>query len=336
MIRRPAALLALALTLAIALTACASAAPPDASPSVTPSITSTPTPSPTPEVLVIAGGEKPPTVFGDDCAAALDAGVIAAVHGLESVRISPIGGSANVGGLSCKWEAADVMGYVSIITQRALGDAELSTDNTRWRFEECGWGCEWLWESDELWISGYSTDLPQVGRAEADRRGDIIGAGIVDRHLALGEVAWDRDTARWWPAMKCADLAAIVGARLDAPVTGDETGYHDPPLAETVISDIATRQTWCTFAIEGVVFASARLMPGMAWSTPSSEYTAPYPIDVTGITGYIYSAPGYLGGTAFSLRTDVNEIGIEVAESSPWGDADLVAVFAELAAGDFR
>jgi hypothetical protein len=335
MIRRPAAVLALAV--ALALTGCATQT--GAEEPVDPAASATPTPTPTPELLVVADGDQPPLLFGGDCTQALDPAAIDAANGVQGATVPasdpPAGGTlANAGGISCPWTAGGVTGVINILPKQGLDGAELTADEHDWRFVECEWGCEWLWESDDLWISGYSNDLPQAGREEADRRAGVIGADIPSR-LDSADVAWERAKDEWWPAMTCPELAAVVGAKLDADVSAEPAYSPDPPLGAYALADVASNKTWCTLTTAGTEFAVLGLEAGTAWGSPSNEQLTPVEVTTPGVTASSMPLVFPTAGTTYELTDGVNVARLDALESSPWSSDELLTALAELVASDF-
>lgn len=343
MIRRPAALLAMTVAVGIALTACAAPSEPAASETPPPVPAETPAPSPTAEILVVAGGEKPPTVFGGDCNSAIDPDVIAESHGIASVTVGArewADGIQNLGGLTCDWSGGGIVGIVSIIPTHAIEGVRLPADEQKWRFEDCEWACEWQWQDQEVWVTGYSSDLYDAGRIEADRRAALVGASVSERYRASEPDRWERETSSWWPSMDCDAIAAVFGSRLSTVVDGELMGYHDTTLASTAVGDLASNMTWCNLVSSGTTFAELKLMSGMAWqeprNAPSGESFAPYPVDVEGVEAFTYQYNrGYLLGSQYSVSDGVNLLLLVVADDSPWNHQELVPIIAQLAVDDW-
>ncbi|WP_404431096.1 hypothetical protein LG299_13510 [Microbacterium lacus] len=316
------------------LTACSGqTAPAETSAQVsTPTPTSAPTH--TPSVRVVGGGEKPPVVFGGDCAAALDGEVIAAATGISDAVVSQrdvrwTRSVNNLGGLTCEWSADGASGRVTIIPQHALGDAELSAESHRASFEECGWTCAWLWESKGLWISGWESDLGEKGREEADRRGELIGDAIASR-VNPDDIEWTRDTALWAPKQDCTALAADIGERLGGTLEGEVAGYHDPPGPATNIADLAAGRTWCLLSVSTEAVAMVILHSGLAWDVPWAQDGELFDLGVAGITAYdVGRGQGYLGGTNVEMSDGTNSILVEVADAAPWDSTQVVTAVAE-------
>ncbi|SFR93962.1 hypothetical protein SAMN04487846_0884 [Microbacterium sp. cf046] len=333
--RRTAAI-ALALLLTVALTACTSPSAPESTPAPTPP--ATPTPAPASETVLLDPGSRPPSVFGGDCEAAVPAGVIAEATGLpvtEVTRRDPLWTRAidNVGGLVCEWHIGGAEGSVSILPVESLDGAELAAASYEDYFVECGWTCAWVVESDELWISGYQSDLPERGRAEADRIGARIGADIAARVSAAG-LDWQSDRAQWWSTRECSSVASAVGATLGATLTGEPIGYHDPPLPATLVADTASRRTWCLLAQGGATIALVVFESGVAWDVPWGGDAERLDLGVPGVTAYSVGAGGYLGGPDYEFTDGVNSLSLEVAPDAPWSPDELASIMAELTASD--
>lgn len=316
-----------------ALTACAPAAEIAATPAPSATVRTTATPTPTPTPTVVAGGQLPPAIFGGECSVAVPAGELSAATGIEAIEVTRRDAAwtrsiDNVGGIVCEWHSGNVSGNVTIMPKTGLDGAALSADVADFYFGHCEWDCAWQAESEELWIMGYSSDLGERGRAEADRIGAEISKGIIARS-ATGGLDWQRDRSQWWQKRTCADLAQVLTERIGDAVTAQEAGYHDPPSPATALADIASRQTWCGFESRGRQLAMAVFESGAAWDLPWGELGEPVDLGVPGVQAYSSTQGGYLGGEVYEATDGVNAMKVEVAPDGGWGAAELAAVFAE-------
>ncbi len=319
-----------AVAIVLILASCASA--PSARPSPTPpTVDATPTATPAPEPRLIEAGTLPPAVFGGDCAVAVPADELTAATGVAGIEVTRRDATwtrsiDNVGGLVCEWQGENVSGNVTILPKGALDGAQLAADVADQYFGRCDWECGWRVESEELWVTGYSSDLSERGRAEADRIGAEIAAGIAARSAAAG-LDWRLDRAAWWPVRSCEELASQLATRLGMPVTTQEAGYHDPPNPATLLADIASRRVWCAFEAGGRQIALAVFESGPAWDVPWAELGRPVDLGVSGAKTFISSQGGYLGGQAYEATDGVNVMTVEIAPDSGWAPDELAAAF---------
>lgn len=316
-----------------ALTACAPAAELAATPAPSATAQPTSTPMPTPTLTVVGGGQRPPAVFGGECPVAVPAADLSAATGLEAIEVTRRDPAStrsidNVGGLVCEWRSGNVSGNVTIMPKIGLDGAALSADVAELYFGPCQWDCAWQAESDQLWIMGYSSDLAERGRAEADRIGAEISKGITARSATAG-LDWQRDRSQWWQKRTCADLAEVLTEHVGAAVTAQEAGYHDPPGPATALADIASRNTWCVLESGDRQLAVALFESGAAWDLPSAGLGEPVDLGVPGVQSYSSTQGGYLGGEVYEATDGVNAMKLEVAPDSGWAPAELAAVFAE-------
>lgn len=330
--RRPLALAVAVLALSGLLSACAPAGEPTAPDTSNPEASVHPTPVQT--VATIAGGEAPPAVFGGDCAAAVPTAELTAATGLEVTEVvrrdqkwtRSIG---NVGGLVCEWQSGTVSGRVTILPKIGLDGAQLPEADASFYFDDCDWNCEWRWESPELIVMGYSSDLPERGRAEADLIGARLGPQIAARADEAG-LEWQRDRAQWWPTVDCSALAARLETRLGTPVTAEPVGYHDPPGASTTLADVASRRMWCAFSAEERQIALAVFESGVAWDLPWDGLGQSVDLGVPNISAFRSEQAGYLNGEVFEATDGVNGMNVEIAPESGWDAQELATVFAEV------
>jgi hypothetical protein len=235
----------------------------------------------------------------------------------------------NVGGLVCEWRGGDVSGEVTIIPKAGLEGASLPAAEADYYFERCDWGCSWEADSADLWISGYASDLPDLGRAEADRIGAEIAAAIAANAAAAG-VDWQLDRMQWWPAQGCETLAAELTTHLGGPVASQDAGYHDPPSAATALADIASHRTWCAFEVDGRQIALAVFESGAAWDVPMADLGEAVDLGVPKVEAFLSSQGGYLGGQVYEATDGVNAMTVEIAPDSGWVSDELAALFAEV------
>lgn len=330
--RRPLAFTLSVFALAGVLTACA--------PEADPTSTDTPRPvasastTPTPAVATIAGGAAPPAVFGGDCHTAVPAADLTAATGLEGVEVVRrdqkwTRSIDNVGGLVCEWQSGTVSGRVTILPKIGLDGAQLPEADASFYFDDCDWNCEWQWESPDLVVMGYSTDLPERGRAEADRIGTQLGTQIGARAAEAG-LEWQRDRAQWWPTVDCSALADRLAARLGTAVTAEAVGYHDPPGAATTLADVASRRVWCAFSTAERQIALAVFESGVAWDVPWAGLGQTVDLGVPGVSAFRSEQVGYLNGEVFEATDGVNGMNVEIAPDSGWDSQELAAAFAEV------
>jgi hypothetical protein len=331
-VRRSSSLALAALVAFGVLTACTPQEEPDASSTPDPVATIDPTPAPT--TKIIAGGEAPPPVFAGDCALAVPAGELTAATGIEGIVVARRDQTwtrsvDNVGGLVCEWQGGDVTGNVTILPKIGLDGATLPTEESDYYFGSCDWNCSWQWESPEIWVMGYSSDLADRGRDEADRIGAAIGAGIAGRVVEAG-LGWQRDGERWWPARDCADRATELGSHIGATVIAEAAGYHDPPSPATALADIASNRIWCGFSTEGHQIALAVFESGVAWDLPWAGLGEPVDLGVAGVQAFHSTQGGYLGGEVYEATDGINGLNVEIAPDSGWAPQELAAVFASV------
>ncbi|KRA25598.1 hypothetical protein ASD65_15130 [Microbacterium sp. Root61] len=324
------------LAMLLIFTGCTPAPAPRPSPTVA---LSTPEPSPTAEALVVAPGDKPPQVFGGDCHAAISEEALSEVTGIAGIELTqrdPTWTSSidNVGGLACEWVGGDVSGSFQVLPRQMLGDTVFSVWEQS-HIGECEWGCSWIEETDSLWIGGYATDLPERGRAEADRMAAEISALIVGR-AAASDLAWERDTSGWWPVVDCNSVAVAIGQRLNATLSATSAGYHDPPLQATRAGDFASNRTWCSLEESGQTIALGILESGMAWNVPWAGLGEPHDLGVAGITSFLMESSGYLGGTNYEMTDGVNALSVEAALDTRWTTEQIAAAFADFAGSGLR
>jgi hypothetical protein len=332
--RRPLSLAFAAIALTGVLSACAPAVEPTSSGDPKPQASALPTPTPTPTVATIAGGEAPPAVFGGDCGSAVPAAELTAATGLEGIEVVRrdqkwTRSIDNVGGLVCEWQSGTVSGRVTILPKIGLDGAQLPEADASFYFDECDWNCEWQWESPDLVVMGYSSDLPERGRAEADRIGTRLGTQIGARAAQAG-LDWQRDRAQWWPTVDCSALADRLATRLGTAVTAEAVGYHDPPGASTTLADVASRRVWCAFSTAERQIALAVLESGIAWDVPWAGLGQTVDLGVPGVSAFRSEQGGYLNGEVFEATDGVNGMNVEIAPDSGWDSQQLAAVFAEV------
>jgi hypothetical protein len=328
-VRRSLPLALAALAVLGTLTACAPAAQGAASP--TPDAPPAATPTPTPTAAMVTAGQLPPAVFGGDCEVAVPAGVLAAATGIQGIEVTRRDADwtraiSNIGGLVCEWRGGNVSGDVAILPKVGLDGAALPAAQAEYYFDACDWGCSWEAESADLWISGYASDLPDLGRAEADRIGAEIAAGIAADAAAAG-IDWQLDRMQWWPAQECDALAAELTTQLGQPVTAQAAGYHDPPSAATALADIASRRTWCAFESDGRQIAIAVFESGAAWDVPWADLGEAVDLGVPGVEAFLSTQGGYLGGQVYEATDGINAMTVETAPDSGWDTEDLASVF---------
>ncbi len=271
-------------------------------------------------------------MFGGDCAVAVPPAELIAATGIDGIAVARRDQTwtrsiDNAGGLVCEWQGGHVTGNVTILPKIGLDGARLPDDESDFYFGRCEWDCAWQWESPELWVMGFSSDLPDRGREEADRIGAAIGAGIAARTAEAG-LGWQRDRGQWWPAASCADLADELGSHLGATVTAEEAGYHDPPSPATALADIASNRTWCGFWIGGRQIALAVFESGAAWDLPWADLGAPVDLAVPGVQAFSSTQGGYLGGAVYEATDGINAMNVEIAPDAGWASQELAAVFA--------
>lgn len=263
----------------------------------------------------------------------MPAAVLAAATGIEGIEVTRrdvnwTRAINNIGGLVCEWRGGNVSGEVTILPKVGLDGAALPAAEADYYFGACDWGCSWEAESADLWISGYASDLPDRGRAETDRIGAEIAAGIAANAAGAG-IDWQLDRTQWWPAQECETLAAELTTHLGQPVAAQAAGYHDPPSAATAVADIASRRTWCAFETDGRQIALAVFESGAAWDVPWADLGEAVDLGVPGIGAYFSTQGGYLGGQVYEATDGINAMTVEIAPDSGWHAEDLAAVFAE-------
>lgn len=241
--------------------------------------TSEPTPTVTPaaEALVVGPGEKPPTVFGGDCAAVLTEAQVAEVTG-QPLEPSPAEEqyrviAENMGAAVCQWYTQGLGNLVvSVIPRAGLDGTTPSPSGLGYYFlDECDWFCGWLSESEDLVIAGHF-DLFSGGaddRAAVDAVGAAVGAAVRSNLGARSDPSWTRDPVGWWDGIDCAVLSTLLdGATgIAVPLGGGTDGpYADPPPVWLAIGDEASRASWCwepPDRMSGLGFTS---MAGAAWA----------------------------------------------------------------------
>ncbi|MCR2808765.1 MULTISPECIES: hypothetical protein [unclassified Microbacterium] len=316
-----------------------------ATPVPPPTPTSTPAPvtpsSPAPQALVVAPGERPPTVMDGDCLAALTPEELSQTIGEPVTRVfrrderwtRSLNG---VGGLSCEWEGEAVRGGFEILPRAGLGSAEFTPDQDELYFQECNpdWVCAWQWETEGLRIVGSFQGLRAMTRERVDSLGDQLGSKIAARADAYGQPTWQLDRSRWWSAPDCAQLAASVGTLLGAELTGTWLGHHDTPSAGTALADTAVAYRMCL--LDDAATAANRLIlsstAGLGWDVPWAGEGAPVDTGAHAVEAYARPGGGYIAGTMFELTDGVNVLSAEVAGDAPWSSAEVLGALGSLVA----
>ena len=223
-------LVAVAVALAVTMSGCV----PEPAPTTTATATATPTPTPTPTATgeAVAPGAQPPAIFGGKCPAALASTDIDNVAGTDMTpyEAETEASVANVGGLNCMWTGTDASLSVSILPRTGLGDAQLPAATAKQYFEDCdpSLSCSWLWNEEDLWISGTFQFIPGMSQSEVTAWGQALGDIIAANHVAQPEALWVRDRTGWWPVRDCTDVAAAVGKELGSTVKGKPAAYPRP------------------------------------------------------------------------------------------------------------
>lgn len=336
MTRRPAALLAIALATGLALTACAAPEEPVASPTSSPSAT----PTPTPEVLIVAGGEKPPPVFGGDCAAALTAEQISRVLGgsFQLVEAEFLPAIANVGGISCKWTGATGSVQVQILPRTMLAGTSFSADEAEYYFEECSptWVCGWQNDDAMLWAGG-GFQTAGMSRATVDSWGAELSALIAAANEKMIGEAWIRDVSDWWPLLDCSEVASRLGTELGARFSGESIGYVDPPIPGLILADQASRDSACSVAVQGTSERPIELhsTPGAAWDFATTEGPE-IATGVTVITARIDEGYQSIDSIAYTLTDGTNLLWATVPTTADWSDEEALTAIAQAAASGWK
>lgn len=316
-----AAVLAAAL---LALSGCATA--PAAEPTRTAESQPTPSPDPTPavEALVVAPDEAPPAVFGGDCAAAVSAEVLSDALGTPITVVETDvehGGSAvpNVGGIVCRWES----GALYILPRAGLEQTRFPGEMADLYFQECGYECSWVWETDDLWIAG-SADSVTGDRAAADAMAATIGGDIAGRWEADRDAEWTRDRTGWMAAPPCEAVGDAVGAQLGIPVTGLDWGTQDPQAPGYVMASAASEVWWCELQdADGMTFAYLHGLAGIGAAAPSDGDSVTADLGVPGIEA-VNRGFGPLGGDMYVLTDGVNAVDLD-ARATKAGTPERVA-----------
>jgi hypothetical protein len=247
-VRRTLAPAAAALAVIGALAGCAPEAGPTAAP--TPAAT-TPIqdPTPTASATVISPGEKPPTVFDGDCAAALSPEDVRAVTGIEMLLTSSdtSGDVGNVGGLGCSWDAGGSAVRVEILPRAGLGDAQFPADQVEYYFEDCNaeWVCSGTAENDDVWVAASFQSFPGTDRVTIDEWSAALTDVVFENLSAVDTEPWTRDRSGWWPDLDCEAVAAMLSGEMGTVFSGDTGGYIDPPLPGVLLAAQASRWSNC-------------------------------------------------------------------------------------------
>jgi hypothetical protein len=288
----------------------------------------------------VAPGAQPPAIFGGKCPAALASTDIDNVAGTDMTpyEAETEASVANVGGLNCMWTGTDASLSVSILPRTGLGDAQLPAATAKQYFEDCdpSLSCSWLWNEEDLWISGTFQFIPGMSQSEVTAWGQALGDIIAANHVAQPEALWVRDRTGWWPVRDCTDVAAAVGKELGSTVKGKPAAYPDPPAPGVAMSDIASQRTACQLTVPGAttplaVFAYA----GEAWHARESEADKTFDTRVAGVTGYRLANYDGSPSNSFSLTDGVNRVHIDVPSDAKASVGDIARAVARAAASGF-
>lgn len=332
--RRSALAAAAMLAVLTAVVGCAA----ESDPPVDPTPTTMPTPAPTAEAIVVGPAEAAPQVFGGDCGAAIDLAVLTEASGYTVAEVTKpdmqwSAGVLSAGGLSCEWEG----GQLDIVPRAGLGDARLPAGEYEYYFVNCDWACAWVWETDDLWISGSDWAVQGRTRAQLDAIGAEVGAHIAERWESRDEHPWTRDRAGWLPVLECDAMASAVGQQLGAQVTAQPAGYHDPPYPVRAITDIASHTSWCALSLGDRMFAEVRSSAGEGWDAPRDVSAARVELGIPGISAYPAGEWGYLLGAPYQLTDGINVTYATVDDSDlEWSEQQIITAIAAAAASGFQ
>jgi len=344
--RRPAtpAVTALVAAAAVALVATLSGCVPEPAPSAT--VTTSPKPDPTlttPPTLTgdaVAPGALPPAVFGGQCPTALSSSDIDDVVGTDMTPYSTDteASVSNVGGITCMWTGTDAALTVTILPRSGIGAAQLSDAARRQFFQDCDPAlfCSWVWEDDDLWVSGTFQFLPNMSQSTVDAWGQDLGDTVAANFAAAREAPWVRDTTGWWPVRECSQVASAVAAELNASVTGATATYPDQPAPGVALADIASHRTWCALTVPGAsIPLTVNLFAGEAWFVREAEGDKAFDTQVDGVTGYRLASYDGSASNSFSFTDGVNRVRIDVPGDARASVEDLARAVARAAASGF-
>ncbi|WP_194397404.1 hypothetical protein [Microbacterium atlanticum] len=326
-----------ALVVAGALTACTSPPEPDAT--ATPTATAAPSPTATTEVRLVGAGEKPPVVFGGDCAAALTPADIREVTGVElaSAASESRGDLGNVGGLLCSWEATEGTAVrLEILPRAGLGDTRFPADQVGYYFEECDaqWVCAGVAESDDIWIGASFQSFPGADRAQIDEWTASLTSSVFENLRARGSEVWTRDRSGWWTALDCTALAATMSGELGTPMTGEAGGYHDPPPPGGLLAATVSNRSGC-YLYDGGNRFEVNAVAGQAWMLPTNADDPPFDTGVPGVTAWLDSSFQSVAAAGYTMTDGVNALSAVVSTTAPWSAEDAVRALARGAASDW-
>ncbi|WP_322410969.1 hypothetical protein [Microbacterium invictum] len=339
---RPAAVLVVLVVTAVAMAGCTgreeSRSP---SPTASPTATATASVTPTPDTVSVPGGEKPPTVFDDDCERMISPTAVADVIGFPvTVRNEGTATAvANLGGLGCTWEGEGGIIRAAAMPQAALGETEFPADQIPYYFEECdpGWVCGWRGEGERLWTAVSFQLWSGMTREAVDAWGQEIGAAITAAFGVTAYPSWEREDAEWWPVLDCARVAERLSTELGTSVTGEAGGYHDPPAPEVLLAAEASHESQCylTFGPQQPP-VEVLTAGGQAWAVPFFESDQPYDVGVDGITAYGNSGYDSIDSSAYSLTDGVNAATVYLRTQDELPSDEILRGLAVIAAEGWR
>jgi hypothetical protein len=267
---------------AAALVAVLAGCVPEATSTPTPTgsaVASAGTPTPTPTVHTVAGGDKPPTVFGGDCSAVLSAEQLATAIGADVVpeEVDPVGSDdhfsavANAGGLSCGWADWDDSGVhivVTIFPAAGLTGVDPRAVTSDWSSPNCAWYCAVVNDAGDLTVvttmNGRSDSSSP--REDTIRVGDLLTPQIADNHALTAAEPWERDRRQWRGVDDCEGLSSVASDVLGFDVQGENWSlYIDPPLHGWLIADEASWLWVCALRDANGARAEVWGYAGAAW-----------------------------------------------------------------------
>jgi hypothetical protein len=305
----------------------------------TPVAAPSPTPTPTPEALVVAPGARPPAPAGGDCAQLITAEQLTGILGVPVSAVQARDPRwevllANVGGLTCEWEAdGGSYGYVQVIPAAQLAGVTLSEAERAYYFETCIYVCSWEDPRAGYWIGG-AIDANLLSRAETGAVAPRI-ADVVAANLARIDEPWTRDRTGWWPPLDCAALATALGDRLGSSLSGEATGSQDAASIGIHLADLSVGGTMCRVTAGGEdQLIEITFSPGMAWYLPPESEATATPIDlgVPSVSVFALTGNGLAGGV---MSDGVNRLLAPVPDTLAIGPDRFLSALAQLVADGF-
>lgn len=245
------------------LTACTPtpATPPTTPPPVETTAVPSPTADPEPTMLTVAPDALPPQLLRGDCTSAVDAATLTEAFGVAPPPRDedPLSQLTELGAAGCSWDGDGVYMRVHVARLDSVGGADFTEKEQAFYFDGCAFYCGFEYRTDDLWVGGTMNQEGQT-RESVTAAGDLIGAAIA---RAVGESEpWTQDRGGWTNTWNCVDVAERVSAAVSAQISGEDSGYVDPPMPIVVIADRALGTTLCQFKTEATRLNFLIVHPG--------------------------------------------------------------------------